>query len=94
MIRKSLALFLLSVAAAIAAYSQQTSDPSSRGNAPKAFAWSFDGDGGYLGIETQEVTRENFSKFGLRDVRGVAVEKVADKSPAQAAGDPGWRCHC
>jgi len=86
MIRKSLALFLLSVAAAIAAYSQQTSDPSSRGNAPKAFAWSFDGDGGYLGIETQEVTRENFSKFGLRDVRGVAVEKVADKSPAQAAG--------
>src|SRR4051812_38831893 len=86
MIRKSLALFLLSVAAATAAYSQQTLDPSSRGDAPKAFAWSFDGDGGYLGVETQEVTRENFSKFGLRDVRGVAVEKVADKSPAQAAG--------
>src|SRR5262249_22955532 len=54
--------------------------------APQAFAWAFDGDASYLGIQTQEVTRENFAKFGLRDVRGVAVEKVLDNSPAQAAG--------
>jgi serine protease Do len=52
---------------------------------PKTFSFSFDG-GSYLGVQTAEVTRENFSKFGLRDVRGVAVEKVAENSPAAAAG--------
>ena len=86
MIRKSLALFLLGVAAGTAAYAQRDITPPARPDAPQAFAWSFDGDGGYLGVQTAEVTRDNFSKFGLRDVRGVAVEKVMEKSPAEAAG--------
>ena len=54
--------------------------------APQAFAFSFDGDGGYLGVQTQEISKENFAKFGLRDVRGVAIEKVLENSPAAAAG--------
>lgn len=53
---------------------------------PNVFSWSFDGEGGYLGVQTQEVSKENFSKFGLREVRGVAVEKVMENSPAAAAG--------
>ena len=53
---------------------------------PHAFAWSFDGEGSYLGIEMQEINKENFAKFGLRDVRGVAVAKVVENSPAAAAG--------
>lgn len=57
-----------------------------RAKAAKTFAFSFDGDGGYLGVQTQEVNKENFSKFGLREVRGVAVEKVMENSPAAAAG--------
>ena len=54
--------------------------------APQAFAFAFDGGGGYLGVQTVEVNKDNFSKFGLRDVRGVAVEKVMENSPAAAAG--------
>lgn len=54
--------------------------------APQTFAWSFDGDGAYLGVQTVEVTKENFAKYGLREVRGVAVEKVMENSPAAAAG--------
>lgn len=54
--------------------------------APQTFAFSFAGDGGYLGVQTQEINKDNFSKFGLRDVRGVAVEKVLENSPAAAAG--------
>ena len=54
--------------------------------APRAFAFSFDGDGGYLGVQTAEVNKENFAKYGLREVRGVAVEKVMDDSPAATAG--------
>ena len=54
--------------------------------APQTFAWSFDGDGSYLGVETREISKDNFAKYGLKDVRGVAVEKVMDNSPAAAAG--------
>lgn len=54
--------------------------------APQTFSFSFDGDGGYLGVQTTEVTKENFAKFGLREVRGVVVEKVVENSPAAAAG--------
>ena len=42
--------------------------------------------GSYLGVQTVEVTKENFSKFGLGEVRGVAVEKVLKDSPAEKAG--------
>lgn len=65
----------------------QTPEPKKEKTlAPQTLAFSFDGDGGYLGVQTTEVTKENFSKFGLREVRGVAVEKVMENSPAAAAG--------
>jgi len=38
--------------------------------ATRAFAWSFNGDGGYLGVQTKEVNKDNFVTFGLREVRG------------------------
>jgi hypothetical protein len=44
----------------------------------------FDGDGGYLGVLTEEVTKENFARFGLREVKGVGVESVVAGSLAQA----------
>jgi serine protease Do len=43
-------------------------------------------DGGYLGVQTTDVNKDNFSKYGLREVRGVAVEKVIENSPAATAG--------
>ena len=54
--------------------------------APQAFAWSFDGEGAYLGVQTIEINKDNFAKYGLRDARGVGVEKVIENSPAAAAG--------
>lgn len=84
MIRKSLAFVLLGAAAAATAYAQPP-EPQSRLQS-NVFSMFFDGDGGYLGIQTQDVTKENFATFGLRYVRGVAIEKVIDGSPAQAAG--------
>lgn len=53
---------------------------------PNLFSFSWDGGGSYLGVQTEEISRENFSKYGLRDVRGVAVAKVVADSPAAAAG--------
>jgi hypothetical protein len=54
--------------------------------AARTFAFAFDGDGGYLGVQATEVSKDNFAKYGLRDVRGVAVEKVVEDSPAASAG--------
>lgn len=51
---------------------------------PMVFSTFFDGS--YLGVQAQDVTRENFSKYGLNEVRGVAVEKVLENSPAAQAG--------
>jgi serine protease Do len=61
--------------------------PAPRGDAEtRSFAFSIDGNGGYLGVQTVEVSTENYSKFGLDKVRGVAVEKVIEGSPAEKAG--------
>ncbi|MEO6590611.1 MAG: PDZ domain-containing protein [Pyrinomonadaceae bacterium] len=42
--------------------------------------------GSYLGVQTIDVTKENFSRFGLSEVRGVAIDKVLNDSPAEKAG--------
>ncbi|MFN3329701.1 MAG: PDZ domain-containing protein, partial [Pyrinomonadaceae bacterium] len=48
--------------------------------------WSYFSDSGYLGVQVQEVTKENYSKYGLSSVQGVAVEEVIKDSPAAQAG--------
>lgn len=91
MFRKPFILFTLIFTTAAVSFAQDTPEPPAAPKAPKAaaearaFSFAF-GGGSYIGVELDEVTRENMSKFGLREVRGVAIEKVADNSPAQAAG--------
>lgn len=80
MIGKLLALAFVFVLGGMA-ITAQTPAPEQR-----AFSFSFDGDGGYLGVQTEEVTRENISKYGLRAVRGVGVAEVLEGSPARSAG--------
>ena len=82
--RKLIAVVLCGSACAAIA-SSQTPAPMPKPES-RVFTWAFEGSGGYLGVQTTEVTKENFGKFGLREVRGVAVEKVIDGSPASAAG--------
>jgi serine protease Do len=42
--------------------------------------------GGFLGVNTEDINRENMSRYGLREVRGVGVTSVAKDSPAEKAG--------
>ena len=88
MLRKLLGFTLLAFSSCTIIYSQKTPEPTKQPTKPeKPMTWAFSFDGGsYLGIETQEVTKDNFGKFGLREVRGVAVEKVVENSPAAQAG--------
>ncbi|QQS31842.1 MAG: PDZ domain-containing protein [Acidobacteriota bacterium] len=82
MFRKILTFGLLLSVSAIGAAAQS----AEQDKVTRTFAFTIDGNGGYLGVQTVEITRDNTSKYGLNDVRGVAVEKVMDGSPAAAAG--------
>ncbi len=84
MIRKLPVFILLSIAACSAAFGQQRVEPVEKRINRIILSEPF--VRGYLGVQTQEVTRENFAKFGLREVRGVAIEKVVKDSPAAQAG--------
>lgn len=52
----------------------------------RAYSFSMAGSGGYLGIQMNEITKDNYSKYGLSSTRGVGVEKVLEDSPAEKAG--------
>ena len=86
MLRNLFSSILIVTSAFVIAFGQTPEAKKQQAETPEAFAFSFDGDGSYLGVQTQEITKENFAKDGLRDVRGVAVDKVMDNSPAAAAG--------
>jgi serine protease Do len=87
MLRKLSAFILLSTSVGAVAYAQQTAESHPfPERAIQRFFYSASENGSYLGVQTQEVTKENFSRFGLRQVRGVAVEKVLENSPAAQAG--------
>src|SRR5436190_20601737 len=49
------------------------------------FSLFFDG-GAYLGVSTEDVSKENMARYGMRDVRGVGVTQVMKDSPAEKAG--------
>ncbi|HVE56751.1 MAG TPA: PDZ domain-containing protein [Pyrinomonadaceae bacterium] len=88
MLRKLPAFILLAFSSCTIIYSQKTPEPAKQPEKPakpSVFSFQFEG-GSYLGFEPQEVTKENFGKFGLSQVRGVAVEKVVENSPAAQAG--------
>jgi C-terminal processing protease CtpA/Prc len=78
-------LFATLALAAVGVIAQQTTEKKEPAKA-RAMVFSGMGDGGYLGVETENVNRENFGKFGLREARGVAIAKVIDGSPAALAG--------
>jgi membrane-associated protease RseP (regulator of RpoE activity) len=49
------------------------------------FSFFVDG-GGFLGVNTEDINKENMGRYGLREVRGVGVTSVAKDSPAEKAG--------
>jgi serine protease Do len=55
--------------------------------APPSGAMTFFIEGNFLGVRTEEVTRENASRYGVSgEPRGVGVREVVKGSPAEKAG--------
>src|SRR6202008_3181996 len=101
MSRKKLALVLaLSVAAVVAiaggiVFAQEASTPQSdsafalldrMAQEPSRSLSIFLDGGAFLGVGTEDVSKENMARYGMRDVRGVGVTEVAKDSPAEKAG--------
>jgi serine protease Do len=91
MLRKSFAFILLITMTCAITFAQDETPESKENKEKKARqqlgrVYTLFGGGSYLGVQTREVTKENYAKFGLSRVRGVAVEKVLKDTPAAKAG--------
>ena len=53
--------------------------------ADRTFSILLDG-GAYLGVGTEDISKENMGRYGMREVRGVGVTQVIRDSPAEKAG--------
>src|SRR5713226_3612403 len=75
------------------AYAQQAAAPEAlieaqepaTPEASRAFSIMFDG-GTFLGVYAEDISKENMSRYGMREVRGVGVTQVVKDSPAEKAG--------
>ncbi|HXI23913.1 MAG TPA: PDZ domain-containing protein [Pyrinomonadaceae bacterium] len=95
MSRKKLALFigLVAALAAIAGgivYAQEAGnmaliDDQDPGSTARTLSF-FVGDGAFLGVGTEDISKENMARYGMREVRGVGVTEVVKDSPAEKAG--------
>jgi serine protease Do len=86
MIRRSFVFIAIASFATMAVIAQDVQPKGDPERAARLLTWTMSGDGGYLGVQTRDVSSENYASFGLSAVRGVAVEEVIEGSPAAAAG--------
>lgn len=83
MLRKVVIFIAVSALIGAVVYGQQT--PDAKKSVEKILVNASSG-GSYLGVQMQEISKENFTKYGLREIIGVGVEKVIENSPAAQAG--------
>ncbi len=82
----------LAVIAAGIAYAQQAAAPEAlldeqEPSTLKSRAFSIMLDGGtFLGVYAEDISKENMSRYGMREVRGAGVTQVIKDSPAEKAG--------
>jgi len=53
--------------------------------ADRSFSLFVDG-GAFLGVGTEDISKENMGRYGMREVRGVGVTQIIKDSPAEKAG--------
>src|SRR5256714_15369107 len=73
------------------AYAQESTAPLAALDAQepattdRSFSFFLDG-GAFLGVGTEDISKENMGRYGMREVRGVGVTQVIKDSPAEKAG--------
>ena len=85
MFNKLFALTVLTAATCVAANAQNAPGlPTDSRVQRMVFGVPFEGS--YLGVQTENISKENFSKYGLAAVRGVGIDSIVKDSPAAKAG--------
>src|SRR6266851_3381985 len=91
---KKLALIIgLMLGVGVIVYAQQAAAPEAlleaqepaTPEASRSFSIMLDG-GTFLGVSVEDISKENLSRYGMREVRGVGVTQVVKDSPAEKAG--------
>ena len=83
---KMLLLVSLLLTGSVALAQQPASPPSLPETPfPNSFSIFVDG-GGFLGVNVEDINKENAARYGLRDARGVGITSVVADSPAEKAG--------
>jgi serine protease Do len=59
--------------------------PDTPDEPPAAFSLFVEG-GSFLGVYAEDINKEDMSRYGLREVRGVGITQVVKDSPAEKAG--------
>lgn len=85
MFNKLFALTVLSAATCVAANAQNAPLPPMEGRVQR-MAFGIPSESSYLGVQTENISKENFSKYGLSNVRGVGIDSIVKDSPAAKAG--------
>jgi serine protease Do len=78
-----LAIIVLTAGAVLA--QQATTPPLPPSDQDNVFSILVDGPG-FLGVQAEDINRENMGRYGLNQVRGVGVTQVVKDSPAEKAG--------
>src|SRR5215471_5386083 len=79
-----LVAIILSTGIALAQQKPVPLTPAPDDESQDVFTW-VEG-GGYLGVYAEDINKENMGRYGLSQVRGVAITKVVKDSPAEKAG--------
>lgn len=83
MLRKIFTFIIISASFGAVVYGQQT--PDAKKSVEKILI-NAPFDGSFLGVQMQEISKENFTGYSLREITGVGVEKIIENSPAAQAG--------
>ena len=75
----------MSASAALAQQPVNPPEPLGPDNFNRTFSFFLDGDG-FLGVNTEDINKENMGRYGLRAVHGVGITGVVKNSPAEKAG--------
>ena len=55
------------------------------GDGPGTFSF-FIGGGSFLGVQAEDINKENMARYNMREARGVGITQVVKDSPAEKAG--------
>ncbi len=61
-------------------------EPPDAPDGPPAAFTMFLGGGSFLGVNAENINKENMGRYGMREVRGVGITQVVKDSPAEKAG--------